>query len=132
MAFTYDPTTDLGRVRLLIGDTDEDTPQFQDSEIAALMAMSGDSVVATASAACLSLATRYSRFADKQVGDMKVSSSQRATQYYKMAEQHQASAIVQGYMVPTAGGVYVADKEAATANSSLVQPSFTTGMMRNT
>lgn len=33
MAFTYDLTTERGQVRLLITDTDQDNPIFQDNEI---------------------------------------------------------------------------------------------------
>jgi hypothetical protein len=35
MSFTYDPTTDLGKVRLLIPDTDSTNPIFTDAEITA-------------------------------------------------------------------------------------------------
>ena len=38
MAFSYDPTTDTGMVRLLIADTDGDTAVFSDAEIAELWA----------------------------------------------------------------------------------------------
>ena len=37
MAFTYDVTTDRGKVRLVITDTDEDNAVFQDAEIDAFL-----------------------------------------------------------------------------------------------
>lgn len=37
MAFTYDPTTDIGMVRLLIGDKDAGDPIFTDEEVTALL-----------------------------------------------------------------------------------------------
>lgn len=37
MAFTYDVTTDRGKVRLVITDTDEDNAIFQDAEIDAFL-----------------------------------------------------------------------------------------------
>lgn len=37
MSFTYDPTTNLGRVRLLIADTDSNNVIFQDAEVQAAL-----------------------------------------------------------------------------------------------
>lgn len=59
MAFTYDVSTDAGRVRMLIGDTKEEAPNFpmfDDSEIAAFLAMEGDSVKAAAALAAETIA----------------------------------------------------------------------------
>ena len=39
MAFTFDISTDLGKVRLLIPDRVEDTPIFEDDEILALLSI---------------------------------------------------------------------------------------------
>ena len=39
MAFTYDPSTQLGQVRLLIADTDSTKPIFQDNEVQAFLTM---------------------------------------------------------------------------------------------
>lgn len=41
---TYDPTTDAGKVRLLIMDVDVNNETFSDAEIAAFLAMEGDDV----------------------------------------------------------------------------------------
>jgi len=38
--FSYDPTTDIGKIRLLIADTDEDSYDFEDDEITAANDMS--------------------------------------------------------------------------------------------
>lgn len=46
MAFSYDPTTAAGQVRLLIGDTNLDEPKlqvFQDAEIDAFLSLGGNS-----------------------------------------------------------------------------------------
>lgn len=48
MAFTYDLTTDLGRVRLMAPDRDPDAPIFQDAEIEAFLAIEGDTKLAAA------------------------------------------------------------------------------------
>lgn len=66
MAFTYDSTTDRGRVRLLVGDTDtsDSTKQiFTDAEIDAFLALESSEVYAAAAAACESLAATSARSA---------------------------------------------------------------------
>lgn len=50
MAFTYDLTTDTGKVRLLITDTDNSSPLFQDEEINAFLVLN-DGVKRAAAAA---------------------------------------------------------------------------------
>lgn len=44
MNWTYDPSTDAGKVRLRISDTDADRPVLSDEEIAAYLDMAGDSI----------------------------------------------------------------------------------------
>lgn len=44
MGFTFDPATDVGRVRLLIPDRVEADRIFEDAEIEAYLAMEGDSI----------------------------------------------------------------------------------------
>ena len=63
MAFTYDPTTDAGMVRLLIADTDGDTAVFSDAEIAAVYASNGNSVKRTASQLLDILSTNHAKLA---------------------------------------------------------------------
>lgn len=57
MAFTYDTTTDRGRVRMLITDRDEANPIFQDAEIDAFLDMNDDSVRLAAASALETIAT---------------------------------------------------------------------------
>lgn len=42
MAFTYDPTTDVGKIRLMIPDRVENVAVFQDDYITAFRAIEGD------------------------------------------------------------------------------------------
>lgn len=44
MPYTYDLSTDIGKVRLLIPDNDNDVIIFQDEEISAFLSMEGDDV----------------------------------------------------------------------------------------
>ena len=57
MAFTYDLTTDIGKVRLLIGDTDSTDYQFEDAEITAFLTMASSDLKMAASYALESWAS---------------------------------------------------------------------------
>lgn len=48
MSHTYDPTTDTGRIRLLIGDTDLTAPLFSDEELDAFLDLEGSVYLAAA------------------------------------------------------------------------------------
>ena len=63
MAFSYTTgsTADRDRVRLEIGDTDEDRALFQDAEIDDFLSQEGDSVLKSAARACETLAVRFAR-----------------------------------------------------------------------
>lgn len=59
MAFTFDVTTDRGKVRLLIADTRSDLPEspiFQDAEIDAFLSLEDDSVKRAAALAAETIA----------------------------------------------------------------------------
>ena len=66
MAFTYDPGSSRGRVRLLLSDTDtaDATKQiFTDAEIDAFLSIESNEIYAAAAAACESLAANTARSA---------------------------------------------------------------------
>lgn len=133
MSWTYDETAlDLLRnqVRLKLGDTKASDPQLNDEEIDLLLEQNDDSVVGAALVGSRLLAARYARDVDKWVGDLKILASQRHKHYLDLAETL-ATASVLLHGVPSAGGVYVADKESNAANESLVSPSFIRGMHDN-
>jgi len=56
MTFTYDVTTDAGKVRLLITDTDSTYPIFNDDEISAYLSMNASSVKRAAAGALRTIA----------------------------------------------------------------------------
>ena len=56
MAFTYDPATDRGRVRLMIPDRRADEVIFQDREIDTFLAIEGDSIKRAAALALETIA----------------------------------------------------------------------------
>lgn len=126
MAWTYTPENSdtLSRVRFLIGDTDSTDQQLQDEEIQMLLGLGGG-VQVTAQKAALALAAKYARLTDKWVGDLKILASQRARRYQELATTLKTEAAASSlYAVPTAGGIYVADKETQEQNDALVHGSF--------
>jgi len=56
MTWTYDPSTDIGRVRLLVADTDTSRRIMDDEEYQAFLDMSGGSVVLAAAKALETIA----------------------------------------------------------------------------
>jgi len=70
MSFTYDLTTDIGKVRLLIQDTAIKTAQFSDAEITAFLTMASDVVKVAAIAALYSWAAALSdATTSEKIGD---------------------------------------------------------------
>ena len=63
MAFSYTAgsTADRDRIRLEIGDTDEERILFQDAELDDFLSQEGNSILGTAARACETLAVRFAR-----------------------------------------------------------------------
>lgn len=57
MSFTYDVSTDAGKVRLIITDTDSAYPLFQDEEVDAYLALKGGSILLAAASALDTIAS---------------------------------------------------------------------------
>ena len=60
-SYTAGSTADRDRVRLEIGDTDEDRILFQDAELDDFLTQEGNSILGSAARACETLATRFAR-----------------------------------------------------------------------
>ena len=72
MSFTYDPSTDRGRVRLLATDTDSDNPIFQDIEIDTFLDIEEDSVKLAAAMALETIASQEALIQKKiKLGDLQ-------------------------------------------------------------
>ena len=56
MTWSYDPTTDVGKVRLRIADTNAASPVMQDEDIEAFLDMAGDAIPLAAAMALESIA----------------------------------------------------------------------------
>lgn len=125
MAWSYDVTlsTDKDRIRLMIGDTDPDDAQYSNEELEALATVYGG-VHAAAIAAANGLAAKYSRFADKWVGDLKILASQKARNYLALAKTLGAAGVV-SRGVPSAGGIRISEKDTMEQDTNRTVPGFT-------
>lgn len=128
---TFDPTlsTDKDVVRFLIGDTDTAHEQVADATLVKMLTMYAGPT-STAQAVCVALQAKYSRLADQQIGQLRVSTSQIADHYSKLADKlrDQAQSTSTVVPVPYAGGITQSDKQLNTDNSDVVRPFFTRDM----
>jgi len=131
MAWTYNTALAANRdkVRLLVGDTLSTDPQLSDEELDAMLVIYGG-VKSTAIAVLRTLAAKYARFADKWVGDLKILASQKSRAYLEMANALSSSGALTP-AAPTAGGIFVDDKQAIEEDDSLVKSTFKRGMSDN-
>jgi len=86
MTWSYDTslTEAKDKVRFYIGDTDTNDQLLQDEEINFLLTET-QNVLQAASRAAKALAAKFSRQADKAVGDLRISLSQKAQAYMSLA-----------------------------------------------
>jgi len=141
MAWTYggDPSANArDAIRFLIGDTDTTDQLLSDEEIAWVNTeASGTSTGTTAlyDAAyrcCLTIASKLAREADKQIGDLSVSMSQRAKAYREQASSlKELSGREGGVPIPYAGGITISDKEIDEENSDIFRTWFSSGQFEN-
>lgn len=132
MSFSYslglETTTD--QVRLLLGDTIEASAQFQNEEVAFFLTQAGGQLYQACGILCQILATRYSAQADKQVGDLRLSLSQKSTAYAARKKEFDSLAGSNvPAVVPYAGGQTYSDKLKDTQNPDLIQPYIRPGQM---
>lgn len=102
--FTYDLTTNVGKVRLLVGDTVQDSgvrpdgSNFTDDEIDYFLDAEGDSIDMATARACDVLATQWANVADLSVGPRRESLSQVAERYAERAKQLRSGSLSAGYI----------------------------------
>lgn len=115
MSWTYSTslTTDTDKVRFEIGDTDTTDQLLSNEEIGAILATEG-SVYAAAADCAEHLAAKFSRLADRTVGNFSLSASQRAKAYWDLAKKLSAKGLL--YQIPTAGGWKQSDDDTLNAD----------------
>jgi hypothetical protein len=125
MSWSYDAASlsdPINEVRLFIGDTNENDQQLQNEEIQLFI----DASSTTSGAAVMALrvlCSKYARYVDKWVGDLKILASQRYRAYKdQLAQMETGGGGILG--LPYAGGIRISDKCATEADTDLVKPSF--------
>ena len=135
MSWSYsgDPSTsDKDAVRYLIGDTDEDNPLVNDEEIEYILSIEGNVIRAGAMVA-ESIAGKFSRRADRTIGDYSEKFSQIHQQYLSLAEKLRRQAKFKSSFkaIPFAGGISKSDKKTTEGDTDREKPAFKKGMMDN-
>lgn len=128
MTFSYDVTNltvDLYKVRLEIGDTDEDRALLQDEEIEYALSQHSNfnrAVAKCCRLVCMKLAAEPDKFVVEEFGETWQEAFGR---YEKLAVRFEA---LSGISRPWAGGIDVAEKRAAERDTSRVKPKVRKGM----
>ena len=133
MTATYTAVaTDKDKVRLLIGDTVTASALLQDEEIAYFLTQNTDPTGA-AVLACRAIAAQLSRLADTSIESVRVSHSQKAQAYLKMAGdlERQARAAAVSSVLPSVTGTSKSAIQTAQDNSDRRTDQFRPGQFRN-
>jgi hypothetical protein len=122
------PIRDIDKVRLLIGETDitDDVSNIEDEEIDFFISEEAN-VYMAASMAALAVARKLQSggLEDLKVGETRIR-TKRVSELTALADRLRDRG--SAYKLPSAGGVYVADKEAYEKDTTLIQPQFKTEM----
>lgn len=129
--YSGDPTSSKkDEVRFLIGDTDSTEFLLQDGEINYLLGLYNDTAIPAAIRGCETIMAKFSRMADEQVGQVKISYSQKAKAYAVMLGQLRQRLAIEN-CAPYAGGISKVDKSSNDLNANRVKPDFSKHMMEN-
>lgn len=132
MTWSYDPsklaTSDKDRMRLTLGDTDENDQLLQNEEIQYFLDSTGDFDRAAAKC-CEAIAMKFKKEANTKVGPMTLELAKRAELWEEKAQDFLTRA--RAVAVPSVGGLSQAEKDDALANTDRTGPYFRTGMHDN-
>ncbi len=129
MSFSYDPDAldvELNRIRLELGDTDEDSPYLLDEEIAIIQG-EFSSLNPRLAKCCTIIANKLSEKKVK-IGDYSEDST-------SIVDHFKSMAISYGHLAsgsyPFSSSLTISGKEVYTADTDVVQPRFARGMHDN-
>lgn len=91
MAFTYDLTTNVGKVRFLIPDNDSTAYDFEDAEITHLLTLAGSNITGAAIKGCRQLARKYAKRATLVTDGRGQAYAMRSNDLAKRADELEAS-----------------------------------------
>lgn len=122
MSFSYEkPTTDLKRVRLLVGDTNDARVLLEDAEIQFFLDEEGG-IYAAAAAAADALAAKFAGDIAVNRASGSLSKDQRFDHYQKLARALRLKGF--GKAESFAGGRLISEKERQETTRDRVQPRF--------
>lgn len=119
---------DIDKVRFYVGDTDTTDQLLTDEEITFALA-EGGSIRAAAAICADRKAAQYARLADLKEGQLSITYSQRFKQMQALSEAITAGATLADPAMPSAGAIFVADKQATEESTLLVRSSFAVTML---
>lgn len=93
MAFTYDLTTNRGKVRFLIEDTDLSAYELENDEVDYFLTRCGSNVNAAAVEACFWLARKYAKKASFTADGLSIHHGERARLFAERAKELQAQTL---------------------------------------
>jgi hypothetical protein len=104
MSFTYDLSTNVGMVRIALGDSTEgsgvrpDGTNLSDEELTHFLTLEGNDVDRATARACEVLATQWAGYADLTVGPRSEKLSQIAARYAERAKGLRGAVMTTGYV----------------------------------
>lgn len=130
MTFSYDETAldvELNRIRLELGDTDEDDILLQDEEIAQVQSEQ-DSFYKRVATCCRLICATIARKVDYKLSLLSENLSRLYERYSEMEKKFSAMA---SFNHPWIGSIKKDLKEDVEADTDLVKPRFKRGLMDN-
>lgn len=126
--YSGDPaSSDLDAVRFEIGDTDAEDPLLKDKELLYTLNEEGN-ILNAAARSCEALAKKFAREADKRLGPLSISLSQRSKAYRELAKDLRTrSRLSKG--TPYAGNISKTDQETDALDNDIKQPAFRRNLM---
>ena len=130
MAATYNPAmpANLDKVRFLIQDTVVATAMLQDEEINFMLIEYPNYKMAAANCADVLSSKFASSAEDRAIGNLRLHYADKAKKYADLANRLRAQA--SKVVLPYAGGISKADKNAINDDTDRVEPSFRRGQMK--
>jgi len=133
MAFTYDISTNIGKIRLIIQDKDIDNYIFEDEELSFYLGRNDNNITRTAIEICRTLAMKFMQGSSQEVSidDITIREGSKHKYYLDLAKDLEnqlisglsADSILEAYF----GGVYemdIDDNNDAQEDGYIVKNSF--------
>jgi len=132
VTFTYSSTsisTDLAKVRTLVGDTNSNDPLLTDEQINFFLAETADIYLAAANAVRRGILPQLARRIDRTGTGFSATRSQMSQHYRDLAADLESKAYL-GLEV-TFGGTSTSDADNLESDTDFIQPTFQSGQHRN-